>query len=583
MIPGTDLYCFDVHNDEKSSNYYQGLYYQVPNQDLERGLVRVSDNRSLSYMFDVEEIFGRLNLYLDHLDMDLSEYLSQAITYDMDAYSNPGSTVKLGVTVNPDDKTYFDRFYVCFARLADGWKAWCRKIIALDGCFLKSPNQEDLGSNRENGLTMMSDQHTGLMEAVKDVLPNAENRQCARHIYENFRKQYIGLEFRGCEAIENGFSECFNSMIVSVRHKPLLTMLEAIRVIVLERMNTMREISRKWNPGFWHVIPAGENLFEVRSGCEGFIVDEGKRTRSCRMWQLSGIPYVHATKVIFLINKVLPGMNFWPDQSMYSTVLPPKPRKIHSRPRKKRIRSIGEGGSLTRVSKVGSQASCSNCKKPKHNKASCTEPVVEQTLKPKEVLGKPRKKKSIGDVEDVDVVLRGLVRDEGVGGSRGDASGSRGRDGAGGSKGGAGRSRGGASGSRGGAGGSRGGASVSREGDSGSTGGAGGSRGGASGSKRKSMSSAGTQKRQGKKKVGTSGFAKRFELQDEPEQTQDEPQQTQHEPMQTQDEDQVEQTQEQAEIELTQVEQTQEQNQLQVQPQEQPQQVTLRTPSARIL
>ncbi|GKG44136.1 hypothetical protein Tco_0483229, partial [Tanacetum coccineum] len=49
---------------------------------------------------------------------------------------------------------------------------------------------------------------------------------------------------------------------------------------------------------------------------------------------------------------------------------------------------------------------------------------------------------------------------------------------------------------------------------------AGGSRGrGAGGSKRKHVSTAGTQKRQGKKKVGTYGFAKWFGLQDEPEQT----------------------------------------------------------------
>ncbi|GJY64102.1 multidrug resistance-associated protein 5 [Tanacetum coccineum] len=76
---------------------------------------------------------------------------------------NFGSTIKLGVTVNPDDKTYFDRFYVCFTRLADGWKAWCRK---------------------------------GLIKAGKDVMPNAKRKQCARHVYENFRKHYSRLEFR---------------------------------------------------------------------------------------------------------------------------------------------------------------------------------------------------------------------------------------------------------------------------------------------------------------------------------------------------------------------------------------------------
>ncbi|GKF12436.1 hypothetical protein Tco_0050362 [Tanacetum coccineum] len=95
------------------------------------------------------------------------------------------------------------------------------------------------------------------------------------------------------------------------------------------------------------------------------------------------------------------------------------------RPRKKRIRAIGEGGSSTRVFKAGSQASCSNCKKTRHNKASCKTPVVEQTPKPKGVLGRPRNKQSVGDVEDVDVVLRGTVRDEGDGGSRGGAGGSK--------------------------------------------------------------------------------------------------------------------------------------------------------------
>nr|GEU68285.1 peroxidase 20 [Tanacetum cinerariifolium] len=117
MISGTDLHQFDVHNDgffahlplnyvdavilemavprmpykqlaefleEKCGCYFHGLYYQVPNQDLERGLVSVSDDRSTSYMFDVEKTFDRLTLYLDHLDMNLSEYLSQAITYNMD-------------------------------------------------------------------------------------------------------------------------------------------------------------------------------------------------------------------------------------------------------------------------------------------------------------------------------------------------------------------------------------------------------------------------------------------------------------------------------------------------------------------
>lgn len=138
----------------------------------------------------------------------------------------------------------------------------------------------------------------GLIKAVKNVMPYVEHMQCAGHIYEGFRKIYTGLEFRnlfwaaskdsypqlfnkimdkiktanpnahkylmdknpktwsraffevdrGFEAVENGFSECFKSVIMSVRHKPLITMVESIRVIILERMQKMREISRKWKP-----------------------------------------------------------------------------------------------------------------------------------------------------------------------------------------------------------------------------------------------------------------------------------------------------------------------------------------------
>ncbi|GKB36113.1 hypothetical protein Tco_0881055, partial [Tanacetum coccineum] len=133
---------------------------------------------------------------------------------------------------------------------------------------------------------------------------------------------------KGYEAIENGFSECFNSVLVSVRSKPLLTMLEAIRVIVLETMNTMRKISATYTDDicpsilmridlmknhtrFWHVIHTGGDSFE-----------EGQQ--------------------------------------------------------KKRIRASHEGGSETRVSKVGGQATCQNCFQVGHNKKGGKAPPVQK-------------------------------------------------------------------------------------------------------------------------------------------------------------------------------------------------------------
>nr|GFA63178.1 pentatricopeptide repeat-containing protein [Tanacetum cinerariifolium] len=165
----------------------------------------------------------------------------------------------------------------------DNW-TWFLKLIAKD---LDVPNGA--------GLTLMSNQHKGLIEAVKDVMPLVEHRQCARHIYDGFRKQFSGVQFRElfwaaskatypqrfnkviekiktanpkahkylldkipkiwfrafftkgrcCEAVENGLSECFNSVLVSVRHQPAITMLESIQVIIMERMNTIRHLMEK--------------------------------------------------------------------------------------------------------------------------------------------------------------------------------------------------------------------------------------------------------------------------------------------------------------------------------------------------
>ncbi|GJS91799.1 multidrug resistance-associated protein 5 [Tanacetum coccineum] len=347
------------------------FFFQCISLDDEHTCVRNFNFGSLVNYKWIEKVFGdkiRASRYirLYEYEKTVGEHYAMLRSYGKEILdSNPESTVKLGVTVNPDDKTYFDRFYVCFAGLADGWKAgvawavvnvenkdnWSRFLELLE---------EDFGCSRGNGQILMSGQHKGLIEAVKDIMPNVEHMHCARHIYENFRKHYS----RGCEAVENGFSESFNSIIVSVRHKPLLTMLEAIRVIVLERMNKMKEISRKWNLGVCPNIKKRlEWLKEQQRVPESYVL----------AWfeiDLYFVAYHHFLKSV-------PSMNFLPNQSMYSIILPPKPKKMSGRPRKKRIRSKGDGGSSTRVSKIG----------------------------------RPRKKQSVVNLEDVDVDVRGIVRD----------------------------------------------------------------------------------------------------------------------------------------------------------------------------
>ena len=37
----------------------------------------------------------------------------------------------------PDGTNYFSKFYVCFDGVKKGWKEGCRRVIGIDGCFLK--------------------------------------------------------------------------------------------------------------------------------------------------------------------------------------------------------------------------------------------------------------------------------------------------------------------------------------------------------------------------------------------------------------------------------------------------------------
>ncbi|GKD05577.1 multidrug resistance-associated protein 5, partial [Tanacetum coccineum] len=198
MIPGTDLHQFDVHNDgyfahlslnyvdgvilkmvvprmpyeqlaefleEKCGCYFQGLYYQVPSQ--EKGLVRVSDDRSTSYMFDVEETFGRINLYLDHLDMNLSEYLSQAITYDMDDL--------VSKKIGPPKKRYCNDFYV--DKIVD----WAEMEVETEGVEAKNSTTE--GVEARNNTTEGVEARTrtkdkGKEKVSEDASDVVETRRC---------------------------------------------------------------------------------------------------------------------------------------------------------------------------------------------------------------------------------------------------------------------------------------------------------------------------------------------------------------------------------------------------------------------
>ncbi|XP_017434428.1 uncharacterized protein LOC108341245 [Vigna angularis] len=144
----------------------------------------------------------------------------------------------------------------------------------------------DLGGEAVCGTcTFISDQQKGLLPAIQDLLPRVDQRFCVRHLYSNFRKKFLGedlkrlmwraatttypqlweAEMRKIKEINvdafkyliaipprfwsrsrfsprsqsdtliNNICEGFNNVLVSSRCKPLISMLEDIRVYIMKK------------------------------------------------------------------------------------------------------------------------------------------------------------------------------------------------------------------------------------------------------------------------------------------------------------------------------------------------------------
>ncbi|KAK1682352.1 hypothetical protein QYE76_043200 [Lolium multiflorum] len=147
------------------------------------------------------------------------------------------------------------------------------------------------------GWVIISDQQKGILNAVKNWAPMAEHRNCAWHIYANWRKTYKKKEFQkkfwkcakapsvvlfnlavaklkqatrggravlktdphhwsrayfrlgsNCDSVDNNMCESFNKWIVDARFFPVISMFEAIRRKVMVRIQEQRNKSDGW-PG----------------------------------------------------------------------------------------------------------------------------------------------------------------------------------------------------------------------------------------------------------------------------------------------------------------------------------------------
>ncbi|GJY80181.1 hypothetical protein Tco_0492932 [Tanacetum coccineum] len=238
----------------------------------------------------------------------------------------------------------------------------------------KTSGKEDLDLADGKGLTIISDGHKGLIEAVGSWLSEIKSLDVEAYNWlvkrnpNTWCRAYFEMD-RCTSAFENGISESFNSRILSARGKPIITMLEDIRIYLMQR--AMKKKQRNWQ-----VFSSGFQEVEVRKTDEAYGVNMNIRKCVCRMWELIGLPYAHAVAAYLHCNLEIGvrSKNWKP--SVLPAPLPPIERKLPCRPRKQRIRHPSENDN--EISRVGRVMHYHRCWEASHNKTNCTKPQVDK-------------------------------------------------------------------------------------------------------------------------------------------------------------------------------------------------------------
>ncbi|KAK8918817.1 hypothetical protein KSP39_PZI021402 [Platanthera zijinensis] len=441
-------------------DYCEELRQSNPNTTVKLQCKQVSENQAC--------VFKRLYICWGALKMGFIAGCRQIVGLDgTHLKTSTGGVLLCAVGIDGNNGMYPIAYAMV---LRENTKSWHWFISLL---------MQDLNIENSYAWTIMSDKQKGLIRAVEELLPNAEHRFCLRHMYSNFKRLHKGLQLKSllwkaassarlvdfnmemkklkecnvsaygwvrakdpknwarshfstwtkCDMLLNNLCECFNNVIMKARDKPIITMLEIIRIIMMKRMHTQRDKIYKCMGEICPTIQKilennktevhdnilewnGKEKFEVKGWAgDTWLVDLTFKSCTCKKWDLSGIPCVHAIACIFfkrekaedyvdywykkttflkaydyMLNPIK-GQGEWPQCNLNLMVpwkvkpkLPGRPSKHARRQEEDELSNMKYG-----INRRGTKYACSKCGVVGHNKKSCvqsskiTEPPLPTT------------------------------------------------------------------------------------------------------------------------------------------------------------------------------------------------------------
>ncbi|KAB1205657.1 hypothetical protein CJ030_MR7G017829 [Morella rubra] len=191
--------------------------------------------------------------------------------------TNPNSCIYIA-----KDEDFFKRMYVRLEACKEGFLVGCRHVISVDAYHLKDPfggqlfcavgkdvnddtfpiafamagNEckaswtgfweqllDDVAMDDQRRWVFILDRQKGLLDALDTLVTFNEHRYCFKHLHPNIKeKGHAFSTHTKSDVLVNNIAESFNTLVLEARDKPILTMIETIRGMLMNRFRVKGEV-----------------------------------------------------------------------------------------------------------------------------------------------------------------------------------------------------------------------------------------------------------------------------------------------------------------------------------------------------